>query len=861
MVSKNDSWTNFVNLPELQTIYSNIFSYFSKSKPQEILSYLLNNAISMFHAEFGYIMTKEQDELILEKAVGLKDLKKRYPLNNDYLEAKVFTQEKGTWISTFSSSSSASYIKFPPTASLVMIPIKGYQHNFGVLCIGSNTRVYTQKEVFGLGILAGPAGVAIEYTKLYQDILKVSSRLRLIIEIQKILISGHLSEVFILFANKLYSEISFDLGFIAAFHPLEQEFEFIAHVGDILPYMKVGSKIKASETFLYTHLKNLDPQIYNKIDDLKDLDLKFFSSKGFKSGVIVPLFSANTKLGIFGIWSRRPSYYQEEDLELLEGLRGPLSLALQNSIFIKRLIQGKKEWETTFDSMEDLVWIVDKDYRILRINTAFTKRLKCSPHAIVGKHCKDIIGCELPSCCFAKWKEDKREKSPIHYEMNNIGFPGSFEVTASPLDNEEGKITNIVFVARDTTEKKRLISQMIQADKIGTIGMLTAGVIHEINNPLAYVSSNLYQMSRYWDKIASLTKLILDNTSFPKIKRFIKEHNLLEMASQIEGILTESIEGTTRIQRIVHNLRTFSKGQSPSKERFCLNKVIEGSICLISGELKKYSAQLKCKFGKLPLFYGNQGQISQVFLNLLINAIQALNPENKERNQIKIKTSYINKEFIIEISDTGCGISPQDLKKIFEPFYTTKSLKEGTGLGLSIVQDIISEHGGDISVESTLGQGTTFKVKLPSCKPRISQYLTQPSLKKVVLKTKGKILIIDDEKNLLKAFSRLLSGLHEVSTAENAAKGLEMIKENDYDVILCDILMTDISGIDFYKKIQENFPDLSSKIIFITGDLLNEEIERFLSQIPNRVLKKPIDPKKLRIAIQESLYTKEEPSS
>jgi PAS domain S-box-containing protein len=265
---------------------------------------------------------------------------------------------------------------------------------------------------------------------------------------------------------------------------------------------------------------------------------------------------------------------------------------------------------------------------------------------------------------------------------------------------------------RDITERKRMMEelissqkaaeisreQLIQSDKLAAIGTLAAGVAHEINNPIGYISSNLNTMGKYLDKIESH----LEN-------RTEEDSKVKEILNDFRDAISESSEGASRVKRIVADLKSFARTDRLQKEYANINVGIESTLNIVWNELK-YKCKIEKDFGELPDFYCMPNQLNQVFMNLLVNAGQSITGKN---GLIIIKT-WADNEFInISIRDNGCGIPPENLNRIFEAFFTTKEVGQGTGLGLSLVYDIITKHIGKIEVKSEVGQGSEFIVKLP----------------------------------------------------------------------------------------------------------------------------------------------------
>lgn len=262
--------------------------------------------------------------------------------------------------------------------------------------------------------------------------------------------------------------------------------------------------------------------------------------------------------------------------------------------------------------------------------------------------------------------------------------------------------------------------QLLQSEKMASIGQLAAGVAHEINNPVGFVTSNITTLGQYLDDLIELLnayaeaeKKITDNDVLNNIKSIKDRIDIGYLKKDIVELLAESTSGVQRVKKIVQDLKDFSRVDSTEWEWVDIHNGIESTLNIVNNEIK-YQADVIKEYGPLPEIECVSSQLNQVFVNLLVNAAQAM----EERGTITIKTGLEDNENIwISVSDTGSGIPEDVAKRIFEPFYTTKPLGKGTGLGLSISYGIITKHGGRFELDSKEGQGTTFKIILPIKQP------------------------------------------------------------------------------------------------------------------------------------------------
>jgi two-component system, NtrC family, sensor kinase len=256
-------------------------------------------------------------------------------------------------------------------------------------------------------------------------------------------------------------------------------------------------------------------------------------------------------------------------------------------------------------------------------------------------------------------------------------------------------------------ELKDTQSQMLQREKMASIGMLAAGVAHEINNPVGFIKSNLGTLKKY---MMQLTNYIYAQTDIRRsFDKFVTLDEEIEyIINDIPSLIEESLGGAERVTNIVESLKNFSRIDQVEWKFANLNEGLESTLNMVMNEIK-YKAELKMELGAIPEIKCNPGQINQVFMNLLVNAAQSI----EKKGTITVRSRQVGDLVQVDISDTGSGIPEEIRARIFEPFFTTKPVGKGTGLGLSISYDIVKKHGGSIEVGSKLGEGTTFSVKLP----------------------------------------------------------------------------------------------------------------------------------------------------
>ena len=332
-------------------------------------------------------------------------------------------------------------------------------------------------------------------------------------------------------------------------------------------------------------------------------------------------------------------------------------------------------------------------------------------------------------------------------------------------------------------ERKRLQAKALELERMRTLGMLVAGVAHEINNPLTYVVGNL--------DLAAL--------KCHEIER--SPEKAVELAREIRRTLEVAQDGSSRIAFVVRLLSTFSRGEVGEEKPTDPLAALDAALRLATHHVHS-RAHLLTDFHPLPLVRANEARLAQVFLNLLVNAAQAIEGP-RETNKITVRSYGTRDRAVIEVEDTGTGISPEVQARIFEPFFSTKPAGAGTGLGLSISRDIVEAVGGTISVQSTVGKGTVFRVDLPAHVSRSSlpAPATPPKSDSQPAPRKSRVLVIDDESSV-GWLVRACLPMHEVQTTTDPLEGLQLLDEQRFDVVLCDFDMPGMNGLELYRVVR-----------------------------------------------------------
>jgi signal transduction histidine kinase len=250
--------------------------------------------------------------------------------------------------------------------------------------------------------------------------------------------------------------------------------------------------------------------------------------------------------------------------------------------------------------------------------------------------------------------------------------------------------------------------QLVQSEKMASLGQMTAGVAHEINNPINFISSSIGSLNRDVKDLKTLLKLYKENPA--EAEQFAKKIDADYLLTEIDELIVGITEGADRTSEIVKGLRNFSRVDEAEKKKANINDSLDSTIMILQSKLKDKNIEIEKKYDQLPDLFCYPGQLNQVFMNLISNSADAIEAKS---GKLKLETKVHCENIIISISDNGIGMSKEIIKKIFDPFFTTKEVGKGTGLGLSIVHGIIEKHNASIKVNSEIGKGTTFIIEIP----------------------------------------------------------------------------------------------------------------------------------------------------
>lgn len=476
----------------------------------------------------------------------------------------------------------------------------------------------------------------------------------------------------------------------------------------------------------------------------------------YTSILVVPMTQQGRLVGTMSIFSRQKRPWQADEKYFLESLGNQIGLALANAELYERsleqsrnleqrtlelellnsqMVEGRRILDALFEGRESGWVLVNEAAVILKASPVVGEWFDLEPDFLVAKSVEKFIDALL-----ARVKSGRLQIEEVRQILSDGAAESEFEISSLtvgnrafslrhlPLRRDGGKIFGKILVLTDRTaqeESARKLKEaqalVLQSEKLASIGQLAAGVAHELNNPIAFVKSNLGTLGEYVGEVAGVLQrcqeamVCWEKGEKENSSRLLGEALKAARRADLDGlipdlnrIVEESLEGADRVAKIVQDLKNFSHVDEAEWKLADINRGLESTLNLVWNELKYKAAVLK-ELGDIPPIHCYPMQLNQVFMNLLVNASQAI----PEKGEIRVKTYARDGEIVVEVSDTGVGIAPEYRGRIFEPFFTTKPVGKGTGLGLSITYGIVQKHGGIIEVESEPGKGSLFRIRLP----------------------------------------------------------------------------------------------------------------------------------------------------
>ena len=527
----------------------------------------------------------------------------------------------------------------------------------------------------------------------------------------------------------------------------------------------------------------------------------------------VPIVAGARTIGAVALEGERSNALDDSALMFARAVLAQASIALENARLVEMLSSGKREWEQTVDAFNHAICYVDTQGTVRRANRMFAELIKLPVTALPGRPWLTL----LPPA----WAE------PV---ARLLAAPGDgvevragqrvLLVTAIPTDDPGAG----VLLFEDQTEKRRLLEQLLQSEKMSAIGQLIAGVAHDLNNPLASV---------------------------------VGFSDLLGEASDVPPRLAEPLavirQEAERASAIVRNLLSFARRQEGERQLQSIRPILESTHQLLRNQLLAGRIELTLEFEPgLPEVEVHANQIKQVFVNIINNAAQAIAGVRPQAGgRIQIVTQCQPDGISVSIADNGPGIPEALAQRVFEPFFSTKSEGEGTGLGLSICLGIVKEHGGSMSLDpggAGSGRGASFTVELPAgdrrglSPARRGAGETKPSVAAIAGERpeRLRVLVVDDEPHILHYMQATLESWgHEVVLARDGSQALKRALMQPFDLIICDLRMPRLGGREMFHTLARMHPTVADRIIFATGDTVRGDTLQFLEELGRPFLQKP----------------------
>jgi PAS domain S-box-containing protein len=491
--------------------------------------------------------------------------------------------------------------------------------------------------------------------------------------------------------------------------------------------------------------------------------------------------------------------------------------------------------------------IVHRDGCFVYVNPAAVRQLGIvDPDAALGQSIYDYVLPDEVEAVRERIEVMGRDGQPTNprdfqFQRPNGEIHIGEVVSVSAIFNSDPAVISII---RDVGEQRLLQSRMLFADRLATVGTLAVGVAHEINNPLSWVVGNLGLLADEFDNQVRM--------------RDQPGHDPVAVASsrtRVRELLGRAQEGTERVRRIVRDLVRFGRSDDTDGQPVDIHGLLDSAIEIADVQLR-HRAQLARDYRSTGYVRGSEARLGQVFLNLLVNAAQAIEAGAPRQNLVRVSTCDLEDGRVeVVIHDTGSGMPEHVRKRIFEPFFTTKPVGEGTGIGLAISSDIVTSLGGEIVVESEVGRGTTFRVRLrqanedPPSRP--ARIIREDSGQRTRASVCMRVLVVDDEPLIREMVCDALSQ-HEVTAVSTGREALAEILDNDWDLVLCDMILPELSGLDLYRELEQRRPAVLDKLVFMTGGEFSRKGPRLPNGATVRRLEKPFSIKTLRALVRDA---------
>jgi PAS domain S-box-containing protein len=517
------------------------------------------------------------------------------------------------------------------------------------------------------------------------------------------------------------------------------------------------------------------------------------------------------------------------------------------------LAARERHFRSMIEDAWDIIAILDPQGVLTYVNPAVTASLRYKPEELTGRSLLPIVHADDGASLLDELGRVASPGEPRVIELRLSDRDGQWhimEVCLKAVEGPQGR--HFVANIRDITLRRELEARIARADRMASIGMLAAGVAHEINNPLTYVYANLDFLKDQLPGVFEEASLLQANgfralqscganaDTLAELTR--RGDRIAELAGSVMECIRDAGEGCERVALIVRDMKGYAHIRDEAESAVEMRDIIEAALKMAQNEIR-FRARIVRDYDDVPPVLVNETRLCQVFLNLVLNAAQAIDEGNVAHHAIRVRTFCEGDQVVGEIADTGKGIAPEHLNRLFNPFFSTKPAGVGTGLGLSISDKIVRSYGGKIEVLSQAGRGTQVRVRLPRAKAALAgsgSTAVKPSTAGAA-SGRARVLVVDDEPRVRASIERVLRREHEVQLAESGAAAIALLKRDAaFDVILSDLVMPEVSGAEFYQWVLANEPRLAPRMVFMTGAVFTRRIAEFLASVSNPTLDKPL---------------------
>ena len=556
----------------------------------------------------------------------------------------------------------------------------------------------------------------------------------------------------------------------------------------------------------------------------------FWAAKdGLRSACAFPLTAGSEVVGVIELFGRAPRAVEPTLAAVFTSIGARLGEAWKRRALEAALARSQGRLSSVVAHAPIVLFALDPQGRFTLGEGRGLSALGIAAGAQVGQSAFDVYH-GVPQIIADTRAALRGESFTSLVQMGSTDL--HFETRYTPVRGPDGEVIEVIGVAIDITERrraeaalKRSEARLVEVDRLASLGTLAAGVAHEINNPLSYVLLNL--------------DFVLRAVGAPDAEP-------AALGAELVTRLREARLGVDRVRLIVQDLKAFSRVDTERRGPVDVRRALDEAIKIAANDLRD-RARVVRDFADVPLVEASPTRLGQVFLNLIVNAGQAITAGDPEHNQITVATRVdAEGRVVVAVTDSGDGIPEEVRARVFEPFFSTKPAGIGTGLGLSICHGIVSSLGGEITVESRLGHGSTFRVLLPGVAaiepPPRAPWSDRRSSIPPVRAPRGRVLVVDDEPVLAAALGRSLEPEFEVEVLSTGRAAVARLgRAPPIDAILCDLIMPDMTGMDVYEALNETDPVMASRIIFMTGGTFTQRARAFLASVPNPALDKPFD--------------------